>query len=179
MVQQKSYVQEVQDLRGHGEVATNSPLKILCLFTDHEGILTVGGRLQQSALSYQAKHQMILPANHHFTKLIASAEHIRIHHAGPQLLIASLREKYWIPRLRNLVRTVTHQCLTCYRFKAQATQQLMGELPSPRVQPSRPFLTTGVDYAGPISLKLGPTRSKTVTTGYIASFVFRHKGRTY
>ena len=69
---------------------------------------------------------MILPASQHFTKLIVSAEHIRLHHAGPQLLTASLREKYWIPRIRNLVKTVIHQCLTCYRFKAQATQQLTG-----------------------------------------------------
>ena len=96
---------------------------------------------------------------------------IRLHHAGPQLLIASLRERYWIPRMRNLVRTVIHQCLTCYRFKAQATQQLMGELPSTRIQPMRPFLTTGVDYAGPISLRLGPPHSKTITKGYIAIFV--------
>jgi hypothetical protein len=132
-------------------------------FIDQEGIIRVGGRLQQSTLPYQAMHQIILPASHHLTKLIVSAEHIRLLHAGPQLLIASLREKYWIPRLRNVVRTVTHQCLTCYRFKAQANQQLMGELPSPRVQPSRPFLTTGVDYAGPISLRLGTTHSKTVT----------------
>jgi len=114
---------------------------------------------------------MILPASQHFTKLIASAEHVRLHHAGPQLLTASLREKYWIPRIRNLVKTVMHQCLTCYKFKAQATQQLMGELPSARVQPSRPFLTTGIDYAGPISLRLGTTRSKTIIKGYIAIFV--------
>jgi len=69
------------------------------------------------------------------------------------------------------VKTVIHQCLTCYRFKAQATQHLMGELPSTRVQSSRPFLTTGVDYARPISLRLGPPRSKTITKGYIAIFV--------
>ena len=47
----------------------------------------------------------------------------------------------------------------------------MGELPSTRVQSSRPFVTTGVDYAGPISLRLGPPRSKTITKGYIAIFV--------
>jgi len=65
-----------------------------------------------------------------------------------------------------------HQCRTCcYRFKAQATHQLLGELPSARVQPSRPFLTTGVDYTGPISLKLGTSRSKIITKGYIAIFV--------
>jgi len=47
----------------------------------------------------------------------------------------------------------------------------MGELPSKRLQSSRPFLTTGVDYAGPISLRLGPPRSKTITKGYIAILV--------
>jgi len=47
----------------------------------------------------------------------------------------------------------------------------MGELPSTRVQSSRPFLTTGVDYVGPISLRLGTPRSKTITKGYIATYV--------
>jgi hypothetical protein len=47
----------------------------------------------------------------------------------------------------------------------------MGELSSPRVQPSRPFFTTGIDYAGPILLRPGTTRSKTITKGYIAIFV--------
>ena len=47
----------------------------------------------------------------------------------------------------------------------------MGELPSTQVQTSRPYLTTGVDYAGPISLRLEPPRSKTITKGYIAIFV--------
>jgi hypothetical protein len=47
----------------------------------------------------------------------------------------------------------------------------MGELPPTPVQPSRPFLKTGVDYAGPISLRLGTTYSKTITKGYIAIFV--------
>jgi hypothetical protein len=108
---------------------------------------------------------MILPANHHFTKLIVNAEHTRLHHAGSQLLIASLRKKFWIPRIRNLVKTVIHHCLICYRLTAEATHQLMGELPPARVQPARPFLTTGIDYAGPISLKLGTPRSKTIIKG--------------
>jgi len=138
---------------------------------DKEGLLRVGGRLQQSTLPYQTLHQIILPSNHHFTQLVVSAEHISLHHTGPQFLIASLREKYWIPKKRNLVKTVIHQCITYYRFKAQATQQLMGELPSTRVQASRTFLNAGLHYAGPISFRLGPTRSKTIKMGYIAIFV--------
>jgi len=47
----------------------------------------------------------------------------------------------------------------------------MGELPSARVQPSRQFLEAGVDYAGPISLRVGTPRSKTISKGYIAIFV--------
>jgi hypothetical protein len=111
------------------EVAVNSSLKTLHPFIDKEGLLRVGGRLRHSTLPYQTLHQMILPANHHFSKLVVSAEHIRPRHAGPQLLIASLREKYWIPRIKNVVKAVIHQCLTCYKLKAQATKQLMGELP--------------------------------------------------
>jgi len=43
-------------------------------------------------LPHQTIHQMNLPASRHFTKLIVSAEHIRLHYAGPQLLTALLHE---------------------------------------------------------------------------------------
>jgi hypothetical protein len=69
------------------------------------------------------------------------------------------------------VKTVIHQCLTRYRFRDQAAQQIMGELPSTRVKTSRLFLSTGVDCAGPISLRLGTPCSKTITKGYFAIFV--------
>ena len=69
------------------------------------------------------------------------------------------------------MKTVIHHCLTCYHYKVQASQQLMIELPFLRVRPARPFLTTGVDYAGPISIRLGPPRGKQVSKGYIAIFI--------
>jgi hypothetical protein len=117
MVQQMSYAQEIKQMMEQQEVTSTSSLKTLHPFIDQEGLLRVGGRLQQPALPYQAMHQMILPSSHHFTKLVVSAEHLRLHHAGPQLLTASQRERYWIPRIRNLVKTVIHQCLTCYKLK--------------------------------------------------------------
>jgi len=171
MVQQIIFSKELRNLIENQEFAARSSLKKLHTFIDKDGLLKVGGRLQQSTLPYQYMHQMILTANHHFTNLVVSAKHIRLKHAGPQLLIASLLEGCWFRRIRNFVKTVILQCLTCYKFKAQSTQQLMFELPSTQVQSSRPFLTTGVDYAGPISLRLGPPRSKTITKCYIATFV--------
>ena len=136
MVQQIIFSKELRNLIENQEFAARSSLKKLHTFIDKDGLLKVGGRLQQSTLPYQYMHQMILTANHHFTNLVVSAKHIRLKHAGPQLLIASLLEGCWFRRIRNFVKTVILQCLTCYKFKAQSTQQLMFELPSTLVQSS-------------------------------------------
>jgi hypothetical protein len=85
---------------------TTSSLRTLHPFIDDEGILRVGRRVQQSTLPYHLSHQIILPPRHHFSKLIVSSEHIRLHHAVPQLLMASLREKCWIPRIRDVVKSL-------------------------------------------------------------------------
>jgi hypothetical protein len=90
------------------------------------------GRLQNSALPYQTKHQLILPTCNHVTRLNVSAEHIRLKNAGSQLLIASLREQYWIPSLKIIVKSIIHQCLRSLRYKVKATEQLMGQIPSPK-----------------------------------------------
>jgi hypothetical protein len=66
MVQQISYTQEMKDWMEQQEVASTSSLKTLHPFIGQEGLLRVGGRLQQSTFPYQAMHPMILPSNHHF-----------------------------------------------------------------------------------------------------------------
>ncbi|XP_075213757.1 uncharacterized protein LOC142319964 [Lycorma delicatula] len=102
---------------------------------------------------------------------IIKAEHLRLLHAAPQLLLASLRLKFWIPRARKVIRSVIHNCVTCFRFKASSANQLMGQLPKHRVEISRPFLNSGVDYAGPFQIKYGNPRSKITTKCYVAIFV--------
>jgi len=46
----------------------------------------------------------------------------------------------------------------------------MATLPSPRVHPSRPFSTTGVDFAGPLNIRSGIRRVTSIKT-WIAVFV--------
>ena len=70
------------------------------------------------------------------------------------------------------MKTVIHQCLNCYRLRAQATQHFMGELTSASFKPSRPFLSTGVDYSGPVALRSWKPRSKTIIKSHIAVFVW-------
>ena len=47
----------------------------------------------------------------------------------------------------------------------------MGQLPAARTTPSPPFSTTGIDYAGPFTLKLGYTRKPVLVKAYLAIFV--------
>jgi hypothetical protein len=112
LVQHICYKQELQDLQNKQEVSTKTSLKCLHPFVDQEGLLQVGGRLQHSSLPYDAIHQLILSSNHHFTRLI-SAEHMKLLRAGPQLLIACVRQRFWIPHIKNLIKSVIYQCLTC------------------------------------------------------------------
>ncbi|GFW30303.1 integrase catalytic domain-containing protein [Trichonephila clavipes] len=59
----------------------------------------------------------------------------------------------------------------CCRYRATTSKQLMGDLPTHRVTPSRPFSVCGVDYAGPINVLRYRGRGAKTTKGYIALFV--------
>ncbi|XP_029664103.1 uncharacterized protein LOC115236045 [Formica exsecta] len=47
----------------------------------------------------------------------------------------------------------------------------MGNLPRPRVTPARPFLHTGVDYAGPLQLRTTKGRGHRAYKAFLAVFV--------
>ena len=47
----------------------------------------------------------------------------------------------------------------------------MGEPPQARSRPAPTFSQVGVDFAGPISLKLGHTRKPVIVKAYIGLFV--------
>lgn len=74
----------------------NSELITLDPFLDSKGLICVGGRLSHARISEEAKHPIILPCKHRVTRLIFKAEHIRLHHCGPEQLLASIRQKYWV-----------------------------------------------------------------------------------
>jgi len=171
IAQQEIYAPEIDDLCKKGEVSSKSQLQPLHPFLHKEGYLQVGGRLQHSHLADNSKHQLILPPAHHLTELIIKNEHLRLLHAGPQLLNASLRQQYWMPRIKQVIRPMLHCCLPCFKLKAAASQQLMSQLPLTRITVARQFLNAGIDYVGSFEINGGNTRSKTTTKCYIALFI--------
>ena len=131
----------------------------------------MGGRLQHSQLTYDSKHQIILHPHSHLTKLNIEGEHLRLLHAGVQLTQHSLRQKYWITNDKSYIRSVIHKCITCFRFRASGSSQILGQLPSSQVTPSKPFSQCAVDYAGPIFIRQGGQRSKSISKAYISLFI--------
>ena len=124
-----------------------------------------------SKLSYSKSHPIILHGKHPITKLIIRAEHLRLLHAGPTLLISSLNRRFHIICLHKTVRSITRQCVTCKCHSVRPHNQLLGQLPLERVTPASVFERVGLDYAGPFQIKYGCVRKPTVVKAYICLFV--------
>jgi hypothetical protein len=128
-------------------------------------------RLENSELTFDQQHPLILPKRHHITTLIIEDVHKKNLHTSGQLLLSLIRQKFWIPDARNVLRRIMHKCLNSFRLKVTTATQLMGQLLEVRVKPSKPFTNTGVDYAGPFYVKQGDKRSKTIVRCYVALFI--------
>lgn len=169
--QSKAFQSELYKLKNKKEISNKSQILSFNPFLDKDGIIRVGGRIQNSLQSYDEKHPILLPQSHHLTQLIITDAHQRCMHGGTQLTMAYIRRKYWIIKFRQTIRFHIHKCVTCFHQTPKLSTQLMGILPSPRVQPSRPFLHCGIDFAGPIEIRAATGRGKTTIKGYIAVFV--------
>ncbi|XP_062542111.1 uncharacterized protein LOC134210108 [Armigeres subalbatus] len=132
--------------------------------------MCVGGRLANAPVSEHRKHPFILDHRHPLALALARHYHHKFYHAGQQLLISILRERFWPTNASSLVRKVIHGCIPCFKSKPKVLEQLMADLPAERVTPSAPFLKVGVDYCGPFFISYPNRRAKPVKC-YVAVFV--------
>lgn len=170
-MQQYHFQQEIKILsKGQPLPKSNSLLK-LTPFMDTEGLLRIGGRLQSSQLPSNAKHPLILPKESTLTQLIIADAHRRTMHGGTQLTLSFIRNNYWIIGSRAPVRSYILKCIRCARYRQKRAQQIMGQLPVEKLTPSRPFLNSGVDYAGPFIIKTWKGKNAKTYKVYLALFV--------
>ena len=114
-----------------------------------DGILRVGGRLCHAPLAFSRKHQIILPSDHHVTRLIIEDQHRRTGLCGMANTWTKLRQTYWIVKGAATVRKVLGKCVFCRRRKAKLSSQVMSDLSAERLTPNKPpFYFTGVDFFG-------------------------------
>lgn len=169
IAQHESYPEEFADLTRSRQLKSSSKLSLLNPILI-DGTLRVGGRLAHAPISEFRKHPMILSHQHPLALLVMQHYHVKLLHAGQQLLIASVREKFWPTNARSLARTICHRCIDCFRSKPKVHEQLMADLPAVRVSPSAVFCKVGVDLCGPFYIKY-PIRRSPAVKSYVAIFV--------
>ncbi|XP_065086352.1 uncharacterized protein LOC135708280 [Ochlerotatus camptorhynchus] len=168
-VQKEVFADEWKALSKGEAIPRKSPLRWFNPYIAEDQVIRVGGRLGHSAERHDTKHPIVLPARHKLTRMILQHYHLQLLHAGAQLLLGAVRLRFWPLGGRNVARNIVHQCMKCFRAKPSPVQQFMGEPPAPRVTVSRPFSQTGVDYFGPLYVRLAPRRP--VVKVYVAIFV--------
>lgn len=171
IAQRQVYKHDIDSLIAKGRLKNNSSLLNLHPFIDEMGVIRVGGRLKHAEVDYDQRHPIILPKTHQLTRLLIKHFHERYLHTGPQNLLSLIRLKYWPIGGKGVVKSVLKSCIKCFRAKPTAGTFLMGNLPSARVNPARPFVRCGVDYAGPIFVKDGTLRKCKMVKTYFCVFV--------
>ncbi|XP_062616210.1 uncharacterized protein LOC134277925 [Saccostrea cucullata] len=158
-VQQKEFQKEITAMNG-GKQQT-SLQKQLKLYPDDKGLLRCKGRIDNSSLEDSAKYPVLLPKKHQLTDLIIMDIHKRSLHSGCSQTITEIRQSFWIPAIRHSVNHVLKKCIPC--------QKVIGQpfplpdpppLPKDRVSDCIPFSIAGVDYAGPLHVKVNRQTKK-------------------
>ena len=130
-----------------------------------EGILVVGCRLESwNKHTYNDQNPVLLSSKSRLAELYANKIHEECH-LGVSAVVAKIRSKYWIVGLRNLVKSIRHRCTTCRRLDKELQKQVMGKIPSERLNPAPAWSYTSTDLFGPFEIK-GEANKRSRTKGY-------------
>ena len=151
MVQKESFGAELAALQEGKSTNLIKQLNIIMV----DGLLRCDRRLNNAILHPDTKFPILLPSNHHFTKLLIMRFHLHHHHVGTNQLLSLLRQKYYIPHMRQTIKKIVRPCVLCKRLQgAHYCQTPITSLPRARVTEARPFSVVGIDYTGHFHVKV-------------------------
>ena len=146
--QMESYPTEYKALSFNQQITKNRKLLSFAPYTNAKKILCVGGRINAANLPKESKNQMILSKSHHLSSLIIMDTHQHSFHIDREQTLCLLRNTYWIPCCRGLIRKILNECLYCTRERIRAKITHMSDLPKDRMLINeKPFTSTGIDFS--------------------------------
>lgn len=151
-VQKSVFTPEINAVKQNSR---NNLTNQLGLQLDEHGVLRCHGRLISENLPEHTAFPKLLPKNHDFTSLVINSFHEKLMHAGVSHTLAATRREFWIPQGRSSVRRVLLKCLRCRRYQGGPYRMpAMAPYPRSRIEESPPFTYTGLDYLGPLYVKV-------------------------
>ena len=124
-------------------------------FKDNEGLLRLKTKIILREDSYNFRCPIVIPGVNDLVSLIIRGIHVDLQHAGVEIVLNAVREKFWILKGRKVIRAVISKCADCRRHDAKPLIAEPAPLPINRVRDAAIFEVLGVDFAGPLFLKGG------------------------
>lgn len=152
--QEKEWKNEIDCLRKKLPINRNSDILSLMPILDENGLLRASGRLTNAPLEITAKSPVLLPMKSDVTRMLILYYHHENFHNGTEMTLNDVRQKYWIPKGRSIVKSILRDCFRCRRRKIQPAQPVMSDLPKARFDTRYPFCSVGIDYFGPYLVKV-------------------------
>ena len=150
-IQAKSFVKELEYLRSPGNQPAPTYVQQFGLFLDDNNVMKCKGRINNSTVSLEEKNPIFLPAKHPLIKLLVMHIHQQAKHGGVNITLTTLRERYWILKGRQIVKSILRSCVVCRKLEGLPyASPCPPDLPACRVSDDPPFAHTGLDFAGPL-----------------------------
>ena len=152
----KNEVLSLSQKEQNAKLPRQSSLLKLDPFIDEQGLIRVGGRLENSTLPFDVKHPIILPKHSEITELIIGHFHKKVKHQGKGMTMNEIRSHgLWLLGLNGAVASHIYKCVQCRRQRRPTEGQKMANLPEDRVESTPPFTYCGMDCFGPFTIKEG------------------------
>ncbi len=122
--QSEAYQTEIPCLKQGKDVPKNSPLSKVDPVLDIDGLLRVGSRLQQSSLSEEEKHPLIVPGRSHIGTLLINYYHKRVKHQGKIFTEGIIHlDGIWIIGAKRCITKQLHKCVTSSKLRGKIAKQ--------------------------------------------------------
>ena len=130
-----------------------------------DNLIRAGGRIEQSYLLFEQKHQILLTKEHFQSSLLVLDKYEQNCYIGQEQTLSLLRESVWIIKGKTLVPKVIQNCRFCERRQVTPQSPIVSNLPEARLAINQPpFINTGIDYFGPFTIRQGRCTHSTVGT---------------
>ena len=154
--QRRHFSDEIKLMESNKCVKKSSSIYNLDPYIDGNGLLRVGGQLNQATMDESAKFPLLIPKGSIFARLIISWCHEKVGHSGRGITINLIRSSgFYIINCNATVKLLISRCVSCRRLGGNLQLQNTASLPRDRICEEPPFTYYGVQLFGPFVVKEG------------------------